>query len=64
MIVTINTTCNCSLTRSNNVYAGVGPAKAIGLIRQHKNIEEILKQAKVSPCPVWEYTCANKGGVL
>ena len=29
----------------NNV--GVGPAKAISLIRQYKSIEEILKQSKV-----------------
>ena len=26
---------------------GVGPAKAISLIRQYKSIEEILKQSKV-----------------
>ena len=29
------------------IYSGVGPAKAISLIRQHKSIEEILKQSKV-----------------
>ena len=30
------------------VVAGVGPAKAINLIREHRSIEEIIKQGKVS----------------
>lgn len=27
--------------------AGVGPARAIALIKEHKSIEEIIKKAKV-----------------
>ncbi len=32
---------------------GVGPAKAIALIRDHRNIEEILKQGKV--CSLFQF---------
>ena len=43
--------CACAFIVYTHVtkhhYIGVGPAKAIALIRQYKNIEEIMKHNKV-----------------
>ena len=40
---------------------GVGPAKAITLIRQYKSIEEILKHTKVCCCKISNLQCTVTG---